>query len=241
MKRILLLFLWLPPLLGFSQDQKDIDPIAIALIDKMGAVIGSLEACSFDLETVHDEVNQSGMLERHFDVHRILLRGPDRFTIRSRGSKGNRGYWYNGSYLTWYSFDENNYVTIPAPTDIIHAIDSLNTTYGLQFPGADIFYPSFADDLLAEFENIAYAGIKTVEGVECFHIIAENDSYNFQLWIENGAYYMPRKYLILIKGEVPEIFEGTFDSWDTQAALPDAIFEFIPPKNAELISIMPRQ
>jgi len=240
MKHLLYLLLCLP-LLGFSQEQKEVDPIAIALIDKMGAVIGSLEACSFDLESVHDEANQSGMLERHFDSHKIYMRGPDKFTIRSKGSKGNRGYWYNGSYITWYSYDENNYVTIPAPDNIVRAMDSLNTTYGMQFPGADIFYPSFADDLLAEFDHIAYVGIKTVDDAECFHIIAENDSYNYQLWIENGAYYMPRKYLILIKGEVPEIFEGTFSNWDMQSSLPDAIFDFTPPKNADLISIMPKQ
>ncbi|MEJ2584585.1 MAG: hypothetical protein P8Z38_05925 [Robiginitalea sp.] len=50
MKRLSYLLLCLP-LLGFSQEPQEIDPIAIALIDKMGAVIGSLEACSFDLET----------------------------------------------------------------------------------------------------------------------------------------------------------------------------------------------
>lgn len=240
MKRLIYLLIWLP-LLGFSQEQEDIDPIAISLIDKMGAVLGSLEACSFDLETVHDQANQSGMLERNFNVHRIHMRGPDKFTVRSRGSKGNRGYWYNGSYITWYSFDENNYVTIPAPDNIIQAMDSLNTVYGMQFPAADLFYPSFADDLLAEFDRIDYIGIKTVDDVECFHIIAENDSYNFQLWIENGAYYTPKKYLILIKGAVPEIFEGTFNSWDMQSSLPDPIFEFAPPENADLISIMPKQ
>lgn len=239
MKRLLYLLIWLP-VLGSSQGQKEIDSIAIALIDKMGGVLGSLEACSFTLNTVEDQVNEAGMLERHFDSHKIYLRGPDRFTMRSRGHKGHRGYWFNGSLMTWYSFDQNNYVTIPAPGSIIRAIDSVNTTFGMQFPGADIFYPSFADDLLSHFDKISYAGIKTLDNTEYFHIIAENDTYNFQLWIENGAFYLPRKYLILKKGNAPEIFEGTFGSWNTSASLPDEIFEFIPPKDADLISIMPK-
>ena len=228
------------PLPGVSQDSKEVDPIAIALIDKMGEVLGDMEACSFLLSTVHDEENETGMLERSFDSHRIYMRGPDRFTVRSQGNKGTRGYWYNGAFLTWYSFDENNFVTIPAPATSLSTIDSVNATFGLQFPGADILYPSFGDDILEAFSNIRYAGIKSIGDAECFHIIAENDTHNFQLWIENGAFYLPRKYLILRKGSSPEIFEGTFESWDTGAQLPDGIFEFTPPKNADLISIMPK-
>ncbi len=239
MKHLFALLLLLP-LFGYSQSQKDIDTIAIALIDKMGEVIGSLEAVSFDLSTVHDEANESGMLERQFNSNQIYMRGPDKFTIRSQGEKGNRGYWYNGSYMTWFSYDQNKYVTLPVQGTIINAIDSVNTTFGLQFPGADILYPSFADDLIAEFDKIHYVGIKNLEGTECFHIIAENQTFNFQIWIENGAFYLPRKFLIIKKGDAPEVSEGTFGRWNTDADMPDAIFEFTPPVNAELISIMPK-
>ena len=239
MKRLLFLLVWLP-LLGYSQEQKDIDPVAISLIDKMGAVIGSFGTCAFNLTTVYDETNEEGMLERKFEDHKVYLRGPDRMAVRSRGEKGNKGYWYNGDYITWYSYDENNYVTIPAPDTIIGTIDSLNTTFGFRFPAADFFYPAFGDDLLEEFDTLKFAGIKTLGNTEYFHIIAENETYNFQLWIENGAYYLPKKYLIIRKSPQLAMEEGTFDSWITNSSMPDEIFEFTPPKNADLIDIMPK-
>ncbi|MFZ9002842.1 MAG: DUF2092 domain-containing protein [Robiginitalea sp.] len=240
MKRFLFLLLWMP-LLAFSQDQKDIDPVAISLIDKMGRVIGSLETCSFDLATVHDETNEDGLLERTFENHQVYFRGPDRMAVRSRGDEGNKGYWYNGSMLTWYSYDENNYITLQVPETIIKTIDSVNATFGFRFPAADLLYPSFGDDIMEEFDSVKFAGIKKMGEVDYFHIIAENDTYNFQLWIENGAYYLPKKYLVIRKGTVPLIEEGTFDNWMTNTGMPDEIFEFTPPKNAELISIMPKQ
>ena len=240
MKRLFFLLLWVP-LLGSSQDQKDIDSVAISLIDKMGRVIGSLETCSFDLTTVHDETNENGLLERTFEIHQVNFRGPDRMAVHSRGGEGNTGYWYNGSLLTWYSYDENNYITLPVPETIIKTIDSVNTTFGFRFPAADIFYPSFGDDILEEFDRVKFAGIKKLGEFDYFHIIAENDTYNFQLWIENGAYYLPKKYLVIRKGSEPLIEEGTFDNWITNASMPDEIFEFTPPGNAELISIMPKQ
>ena len=240
MKRLLFLLLCLP-LLGFSQEQKDIDPVAISLIDKMGRVIGSLETCSFNLTTVHDETNEDGLLERKFENHQVNFRGPDRMAVRSRGGSGNKGYWYNGSVLTWYSYDENNYITLPVPKTIIKTIDSVNTTFGFRFPAADLFYPSIGDDIIEEFDKIKFVGIKKLGTADYFHIIAENETYNFQLWIENGAYYLPKKYLVIRKGDAPLIEEGTFDNWITNASMPDEIFEFTPPKDAELISIMPRQ
>lgn len=240
MKRFLSLLLCLP-LLGFAQEQKDIDPIAISLIDKMGAVIGSLETCSFNLTTVQDQKNEAGLLERTFGNHQVYFRGPDKMAVRSRGGEGNKGYWYNGSLLTWYSYDQNNYITLPAPNTIIKTIDSLHTTFGFRFPGADIFYPSFGDDILAEFDTVKFAGIKRLGDVDYFHIIAENDAYNYQLWIENGAYYLPKKYLIIRKVGEPLIEEGTFKDWVTDGVMPDEIFEFTPPEDADLISIMPKQ
>ena len=240
MKHLIFLLL-LFPLSQFAQDQKDIDPIAIRLIDKMGEVLGSLETCSFDLNTVYDEANEQGLLERKFEQHQVYFRGPDKMAIRSRGEKGNKGYWYNGSLLTWYSYDQNNYVTIPTPSTIIETIDSVHTVFGFRFPGADIMYPSFGDDILEDFDTVKFAGLKKLGDMDYFHIIAENDTYNFQLWIENGAYYLPKKYLILKKGMAPELEEGTFDGWITNATLPDEIFEFTPPKNAALINIMPKQ
>ena len=239
MKRLLFLLLWLP-LTGFSQEQKDIDPVAISLIDKMGGVIGSFGTCSFNLSTVYDETNQEGLLERKFENHKVYFRGPDKMAVRSRGEKGNKGYWYNGSVLTWYSFDENNYVTIPTPDTIIETIDSLNTTFGFRFPAADFFYPAFGDDLLEEFDTIKFSGIKTLGDAEYFHIIAENDTYNFQLWIENGAYYLPKKYLIIRKAPGLFMEEGTFDNWITNPSMPDEIFAFPLLTLLALIDIMPK-
>lgn len=240
MKHISFCLLFLLTLSGYAQTSKNVDPIAISLIDKMGAVIGGLEACSFDLLSSHDTKNSDGLWERSFDASEVFFSGPDKMAIHSTGNSGNEGYWYNGEQITWYSYDENNYVTIPAPETIIKTIDSVNTVFGMRFPAADLFYPSFGDDLIEGFDTIDYKGIKSVEGVDCFHIIAENTSMNFQLWIENGAFYLPRKFLIYKKGNDSELTEGTFVNWDTNPSLPNEIFEFTPPADSDLISIMPK-
>ena len=240
MKQFLLSLAFIVTFSGYAQTDKNIDPVAMSLIDKMGTVIGGLEACSFEYHSVDDSPNADGLLERKFDAHEVFFRGPDRMAIHSRGNNGNQGYWYNGERITWFSFDENNYVTVPAPETIIKTIDSVNYVFGMRFPAADLFYPSLGDDILENFDTVYYAGIKSVEGVDCYHIIAENDTMNFQLWIENSMFYLPKKLVIFNKGAKHELTEGTFENWDTNPSLPDEIFEFTPPDNADLISIMPK-
>ena len=49
-------------------------------------------------------------------------------------------------------------------------IDTVNKMYGIDFPAADFFYPSFVDDLLAESKTLMYLGMTKVDGKDCYHI-----------------------------------------------------------------------
>lgn len=214
-----------------------IDSVSIRLLDKMTTVIGELSSVSFNLVTEADELNTYNEYERLISNHKIHMVGPNKMSIRSRGNKGNKVILYNGEYLNYYSFDENNYVTLEAPDNIMTMVDSMNTTFGIDFPAADIFYPSLVDDILEHFEQIHFLGLKEIDGQECFHIQATNDKMNFQLWIENNPMFLPKKYLIIDKGNSFRQYEGTFSDWIINLELPNEIFEFVPPQKARLISI----
>jgi hypothetical protein len=237
-KRSVFIVVLIFSLTNYAQNSREIDSIAVKLLDKMTAVIGELTAVSVDLETATDKQNDLFENERFLGQHKLQFSGSDKMTIHSRGDDGNKAFWYNGSFLTYYSFDENNYVTLEAPENTMDMIDSMNTRFGIKFPGADIFFPTLTDDILNIFDHLKYLGKKTVDGQECFHLMASNKDMTFQLWISNNAMYLPKKYLFLDKINHYQQFEGTFSNWDFNHFIPNAVFEFTPPKNARLISIM---
>jgi hypothetical protein len=237
-KRILLVALLLLSTKGFAQADRQIDSIAVRLLDKMTAVIGEMPALSVDLETAIDKQNDLRENERFHSQHELHFSGPDKMTIHSRGDNGNKAIWYNGKFLTYYSYDENNYVTVEAPETTIDMIDDMNTRFGIKFPGADLFFPSLTEDVLDIFDHLKYLGKKTVDGQECFHLMASNKDMNFQVWISNNSMYLPKKYLFLDKKNHHQQFEGTFSNWRLNPFIPDTVFEFTPPKNARLISIL---
>ena len=117
-------------------------------------------------------------------------------------------------------------------------MDTVNIKYGLEIPGADFFYPSFTDDILESFDKIEFLGEKSVNGKSCFHLKAVSEVMEVQLWINNDAYFLPSRYLIVDKGNDHKQFQGTFSQWELNPETPDAVFEFNPPPNASEIKIL---
>jgi hypothetical protein len=160
--------------------------------------------------------------------------------IHSYGDKGHRGFWYNGWQFVYYSFDENNYALVDVPPTIIATIDTINQTYGIEFPAADIFYPTFVDNILNNFESIVFLGKKQLDDQECFYVMVSNDNMSVQFWIANDAYNLPRKFIIVYKKEGNKQYEATFSNWQLNPDIPAAIFEFLPPPAAAKVTLMPR-
>lgn len=235
---ILLLLSWVLPV---SAQEEKYDLVAIMILDHMSDVIGDLTSASFTVQSSIDADDPDVGFNTHFSESQVYFDGPDKMLAYVDGDKGKRGFWYNGTRLIYYSFDENNYAAISTPPTTIETIDTVNKSYGIDFPAADFFYPTFTDDLMSQSDQIIFNGKKTVAGKECFQIISKSNAMTIQIWIANDALNLPVKYLISRhdKGTSTQ-YEGTFSNWQINPVLPASMFEFIPPPKARAISIMPR-
>ena len=240
-KQLLILPILLLTLIGYSQEEKKMDSTAIFILDKMSDNIGSLESVTFDLSNSIDEFDDNGNIITQFSTSRINFSGPDKLLIRTNGTKGKVGYWYDGTYITYYSYDENNYITLEAPDNTIEMIDTMHEDYNFVFPAADFFYPSFTDDIIEQFDTISYLGKKTVQGEECYHIMATNAKLNVQMWISNKTFLLPKHVVIVIKDKSNTQYESTFSNWSINPNIPESAFGFMPPPTAKLISILKKQ
>ena len=117
-------------------------------------------------------------------------------------------------------------------------IDEMHQSYDFQFPAADFFYPSFTDDMIEAFDAINYLGTNTIEGEECYHIMATNNDLNVHFWVSNKTYLLPKKFVIIYKNKSNLQYESTFSNWTLNPNIPDSVFNFLAPPNAKLISIL---
>lgn len=238
MNKILFILIITLPLHLYAQESR-YDSSAILLLDKMSAVIGDLQSCSLTVNTSNDVIDVEFGLIKHFSVHQVYFSGPDKMLVDSQGEKGHRGFWYNGNQLAYYSYTENNYAVIETPPTILATIDTVNKTYGIEFPAADFFYPSFTDDLMRNSDEIVFVGKSIINDKDCFHIIAKSSAMSVQIWISDDALFLPVKMVIVYYDVNPnQQYEATFSNWQLNPLLPNAMFEFTPPVGADKLKLI---
>ena len=239
MRKISIVFLVLTALNTQAQKAK-YDTVATIILDRMSDIIGELTSCSFKLNASYDTPDKGFGLIKRFNEHEVYMAGPNKMLVNTRGEKGHRGYWYNGIQLVYFNYTENNYGAIDAPPTIMETIEKINHDYGIEFPAADFFYPSFTDDLIATSEKISFLGTCDVNGINCFHIAVHSKDMDMQIWIANDATTLPVKYVIVYNNSKDYVgqFAGEFSNWNLNQNLPDAIFEFTAPPDASRLTII---
>jgi len=216
-----------------------VDTAAILVLDHMSDMIGSLSSVTFSLSVTRDVQDPDYGTIARLATHQVYMTGPDRMHVNSIGDKGHSGYWYNGAQVVYYSFTENNYGVMDAPNGTIAAIDDIHRRYGVDFPAADFFYPSFTDDLITQSTRIDYLGIVQLQGRECFRIVARGTNQTVQLWIANDATFLPAKFIITDHTKGNAQYQGTFADWAINPDVPTPLYEFRPPPGASLVRILP--
>ncbi|SRR5258708_5520507 len=242
-----LLFVLLPGLLAFqSQAQtsaaqsRRIDTVAVAILDRMSAMIGDLGSCSFAVKSNYDVSSKELGLIKHSDEEQLFLHGPNKMLIKSEGDRGSRDLYFDGKKLNYYSQDKNQYGQVEAGMSLVEMIDTVNKLYGIDFPAADFLYPTFVDDILAESKELVYLGLTKVDGKECYHIAGRGQDKTFQFWISDDAFSLPQKMVIVYTNkEMNPQYEAVFSDWQVNPNLPDALFEFAVPHRAKRVRMVP--
>jgi hypothetical protein len=83
---------------------------------------------------------------------------------------------------------------------------------------------------MAEVTEGTYLGLADVDGVSCHHLVFRQSDVDWQIWIEDTAWHLPRKFLITYKNLQgwPQ-YTARFSEWNRRIPLPEAIFAFQPP------------
>lgn len=224
---------------GISAQTSQQDSVAILLIDRMSDIIGDLKSCSYRLDVTSDVTDPTLGLVKEFTDYEVYINGSDNAVVNMHGSRGHKQYVYNGNQFAYYFYDENNYGILPSSdSSLLATIDDLHTNYGIDFPAADFFYPTFTDDLLSEMPIVKYLGIIKKDGKEYFHVAASSKETNLEILINNDVYNLPAQFIITYKTQQgsPQ-YQATFSDWQINPVLPASIFDFLPPPGARQVRI----
>ena len=209
------------------KDGKKYDTSAVQNLDSLSKTIGELNSCSFTINTF---ISTSNGEERHHE-HDIYLQGPDKLHIYSNGQTGRKSFWYNGEQFSYFSYDNHAYDIIDAPDNTIATIDFVHDNYGIDFPAADFFYPTFTDDILENYSQVLLTDDEVIDNISYTVIEALNESETVHIWIDKST-QLPYKLIIENESIADKYYEAVLSNWKINPKLPDLLFEFKPPTNS---------
>lgn len=221
-----------------SDSEKVYDERAVKSLDKLSETIGKLNSVSYTLNTTVISINAEKEVEQSSNEHDVYMRGPDKIHLYSKGTKGRKGYWYDGKNFSYFSYDNNAYDIVDVPDKIIDAIDFIHHKYGIDFPAADFFYPTLTDDVLNGFDKLLYWGDSLIDDKQLTEIEALNRDDRLLVWIDKKK-NLPYKVIWSQNKQGQKLqYEAVFSNWKSNPDLPDMLFEFEPPADSRKVALV---
>ena len=230
------------PIVGHGQSQPAtvsasaaIDPDAMAALDRMGVYLRTLKAFQIRATTSRDDVAEDGQTIQRAGTAALLVQRPDRFWAEISSDLQHRTFFYDGTSFTIWARRMNYYATVPAPATVADAIDRVADRYGLELPLVDLFYWGTTRAKTAAIKTAMDVGPSQVDGVSCEHYAFRQHGLDWQVWIQNGEYPLPRKLVLTTTTDEARPQYTSVLTWNLAPAFNDAAFTFTAPKGARKI------
>jgi hypothetical protein len=217
-----------------------IDPQATAVLKKSMDYLAGLKAFSVDTHSTIEATLTSGQKLQFDSVAAVTLQRPNKLVARrGKGDVVNQAYYYDGRTLTLYNPDQKYYATLNAPPTIEQALDFARDTLDVNAPAGDLLYRDAYEMLMQDTTVGFVVGKSFVGGVRCDHLAFRKADLDWQIWIQEGATPLPRKYVITSTKEagIPD-FTVLMTKWNVAPQVTDAMFVFRPPPGAKRVDFL---
>lgn len=215
-----------------------VDARADELVRRMSDVLAAATSIALEAVEIYDEVPEHAPRRQLANRRHVALRRPDRLVGDVTGDALNRSFWYDGSEFAVLDKEQFTYATVAVPGSIDEALDTIFEQSGVVVPLADFIYADAYDRLMAGVQRGVYLGIHDVDGRPAHHLSFEQETIDWQLWIDAVGDPLPRKLAIAYKteDEVPQ-YAVTIVAWNLNAEVPEEIFRFEAPEGAERVEL----
>jgi len=214
-----------------------LDPNAVDALKTMSTFLSGLNRFDLTSNASLDAITKSNQ--------RIQMDGVAHYKVKRPGIRldldsdiKTRRYFFDGKNFTIYSPKLGFYATMPAPATNREFLKALYDKFGISLPLADLFRWNDGDDSdLKELTSAFSAGTATLDGVETNHWAFRQGQYDWEVWIEQGARPLPRKLVIIDRGDRTYPTYTARLNWIVNPPLSDDLFTFTPGKDAKRIHL----
>jgi hypothetical protein len=210
------------------------------VIKDTGEYLSNAEEFSFHAKITFESVMPKGEKLQFTASQDVIVKRPDKVRSRYVGDLRKTDFWYDGENVTVFNADKNIYAVTKVPSNIDEAMDHVMEKYNLSVPIADLIYSEPHKIFMEKVETGYYVGLHQAGGVLCHHMAFQQENVDWQIWIEEGKRFLPKKFIIDYK-TLPGSPQYTvvLSDWDFSTKISDSIFEFEAPEGAEEMEFFP--
>jgi len=217
-----------------------VDPEAARILKRMTDYVGGLQQFGVDTSNTVEVVLHSGQKIQFTSAAKSTVQRPNKLYAARVGDVVSQSFYYDGRTLTLVNPEDGVYATVAAPDTLDAMIDFARDAVDVIAPAGDLITTDAYTRLMADTSSGFVVGKSFIDGVRCDHLAFRGDGIDWQIWIEDGARALPRKYVIttLALGGAPQ-FEISMRNWTLTPDVSARQFEFTPPPGARQIEFLP--
>jgi hypothetical protein len=213
--------------------QRQVNPEADRLLRRMSDFLGQQKSFTVEVKGTTEAILQSGQKVQVHSAGRVSVKRPDRLRVEKTGDDGSASIVCDGKTLSFYSKQQNAYMSTPAGPNLDATLSSAQESGKIEMPGADLLYTDSYTGLMQEVISGESLGPSVVDGVPTQHLAFRGRDVDWQIWIEDGPRPLPRKYVITSKKVEGSPEYEVVMNWNLAPKLGDDLFRFQPPQGAQ--------
>jgi hypothetical protein len=215
-----------------------VDAYAQSIIKRASDYLAEAKGVGFTAEVWEDVPVENGPVLQSTRTVEVNLRRPDRLRAEIRRADKTRALMYNGKSLTVHDAGAGCYATINTPATIDETLDAA-AELGIEFPLEDVLLSKPFGDGASKAAAGQYLGVVEVLGKRCHHLAFQNETLDWQAWVDEGPLPLLRKAVLHFKKEEGKTsLTALFSSWKMGSSLPLSAYEFTPPPGTSKIEII---
>jgi hypothetical protein len=218
-----------------------IAPEAQRILKASTDFLASQQRFSADTRIRLEVVLKSGQKIEFNHTARQSVQRPNKLRAERTGDLVNQLFVYDGKSLTLYDRQHKVYAQVAAPDTLEGMLDFARSKLDIVAPAGDMIYKNAYDILMDGVTEGLVVGKAVIEGVRCDHLAFRAPEVDLQIWIQEGAQPLPRKFVITTRDlpNAPE-YAVTVTKWNLKPKFGAHTFTFTPPAGTTRVDFLPR-
>ena len=217
-----------------------IAPEAQQLLKASTDFLANQKQFSAETRNTLEVVLKSGQKIEFNHTARMSAQRPNKLRAERTGDLVDQVFYYDGKSLTLHNPKDKAYAQVAAPDTLEAMLEFARTKLDIVAPAGDLLNKNAYDILMDGVTDGFVVGKAVIEGALCDHLAFRAPQVDLQIWIQEGAQPLPRRFIITTR-DLPNApqFAVTVTQWNLKPTFGAQTFTFTPPAGAKKIDFLP--